>query len=357
MTDGPHGIRLTNGAVGPLGNYLDLDSIVVNSTINPNAAAVATATTTTSNSAAAATTTGPASTVVGGKSNGGAIAGGVIGGLAALALLGFLIWFLRRRRSKRDENEYRDRGPAAIDLMGEESKAFDHNDPQTPGVGYTASNGWNGSSQGYTAYSTVVGAERAAREMEQSHTPFLSTLPPPPASNVTSYPRSINPPSTGGLSPTAEESNPLSSGSNSTGQRSLATQQQYSTGSPVVSTLGSAAGAQPPSPTTSPGMYPGAAPGTAKAAGVALPFTARPPSQAIDNSGTPVSPTSTRQSSAPRMHVPGREQDMGPIMAHQEEEEAQDVVLPPDYRQATEPLPGQGPSPLAPPLEFGAPHA
>ncbi len=45
------------------------------------------------------------------------------------------------------------------------------------------------------------------------------------------------------------------------------------------------------------------------------------------------------------MNVRGREQDMGPIPFSEDGHGSDEGALPPDYQQATEPLPGQGPRP------------
>lgn len=75
-----------------------------------------------------------------------------------------------------------------------------------------------------------------------------------------------------------------------------------------------------------------------KSPGVALPYTAQRPGMMSNSSSQLSTPTG-------RIQRLGRETDMGPLSAHAEDEEDERSreMLPPDYQQATEPLPGQRP--------------
>jgi hypothetical protein len=76
-----------------------------------------------------------------------------------------------------------------------------------------------------------------------------------------------------------------------------------------------------------------------KGSGAALPFTARRPS---------TEDYSLAQVPSRRMVVSGRESDAGPLPLSPTSDESHEMgVLPPDYHQATEPLPGQVSRPSA----------
>lgn len=310
LTDGPHEIMVTNIGQGPRGSFFDFDYAVVNSTTDPSTIVSGTSTGTNTtdidpngamgqDSSAKDESSGP---------NVAAIGGGVGGGVGALILLGLLVWWFLRKRRNGDGDRDSLRRPR-VDLTGEEVKPYDQ-----PGSAATYPH-----SVGYTD-STFSGAPYS--DMRHASQPFLSAVPPPPASNATSYPHSINPPSSVGIPETIEEhTNPLGSNGN-------ASRHTY-TALPGISSVGSnSTGAASSASSTA------ISHGPTKALGVVLPFTARR-TMSDDSSllGTPVS----------RMQRTGREVDMGPLPMHEEEEDEVRGSLPPDYQQATEPLPGQRP--------------
>ena len=90
-------------------------------------------------------------------------------------------------------------------------------------------------------------------------------------------------------------------------------------------------------------MSPGSGrhPGSLKSATVSLPYTSRPPtSPPIREQNTE---TPSAEAGEERMMLPGRDVDVGPLGHHDDREE--DEMLPPNYQQATQPLPGQRPDP------------
>ncbi|TYJ57093.1 hypothetical protein B9479_002194 [Cryptococcus floricola] len=298
LEEGRHTVKLTNLGGGPKGSYFDIDYIVVNSTVEPTLPSNTTASSLPSSSPSSMSS--------------GAIAGAVVGGVVALGLVVALTWFLTRRN--RNKNEPRSLYPkpgrmdTRMDLNGDEVNPFFDDDPQTL---HRTPSGRSSYVLGSLGQGAAVG-ERM---------PFLSGLPAPPGSNAPSYPRSVDP---------LHNASSVAEGVNSNG--------------PWQS--------------------------SAKSAGVALPYTARPPTQSSPasslNTTTPSpAPSSQNEASSPpvedfpnphlpytsaitgeerqnqlslrRMYVPGREQDVGPFGDRAEVEE----VLPPDYNQATESLPGQ----------------
>ncbi|WWC64615.1 uncharacterized protein I303_107226 [Kwoniella dejecticola CBS 10117] len=375
LTDGPHVLQMINLG-GPPGNFLDFDYAVVNSTIDPSGQPHNTTGTNTTSSSS----DNGSSDSSGGSSNIGAIVGGVVGGVVGLALVCILAWFLfcRKQHKNKEGYPYPMKSKEPMDLNGEEVKPFQHpnnqyNDPT--GTHSSSSNGdesYNNS--GYQNQGSLNGhpmsGSTSARDMDQTNMPFLSALPAPPSSNATSYPRSVVPPSSSGRSPSAggEEgySNPFNA--------------------PSSATFGhqSNSGHTHTGPMTPPAAVPSS--GTAGAAGtrstsnktpgVSLPFTALPPIPSSNLSDDPLtsndddhdhnhghnspslsdprprapfaSPRERERTSSiasgQRMYVPGREQDMGPLGLDHSEEEENYGTLPPDYQQATEPLPGQRPS-------------
>ena len=247
-----------------------------------------------------------------------------------IALVAVLAWLLRRRR--RDQGEYEAPSPDPHEFSGDEVKPYMQGSTQ---AAYTLAGGSRG---GYSGQSGYISPSR--REVQQSRTPFLSALPPPPASNATSYPRSYNPTSSVG-SPVdddpAEYISPISDTRSVT--YDSARQRSNDTPSPVSaggsSNQGRASMISAPSlATPSPHPQPTAAQSAPpKAYGIALPYTAQPPA--------PTSDISTPGSGQQRLTRAGRESDLGPI-AHREDA-PYPTVLPPDYQQATEPLPWQAP--------------
>ncbi|KAK8853189.1 hypothetical protein IAR55_003891 [Kwoniella newhampshirensis] len=310
LENGPHTLLITNLGGGPKGSFFDLDAVIVYNIINTPLSANGTHITNGNNS-----TTPPHSSS---SNHVGAIAGGVVGGVAGLALVILLVWFLFRRSESRKGEflPYSRRSDDRMDLDGEEVKPYTQ---QTPDE----------------LYPTTASASDAQREQM---TPFLSALPTPPPSDATSYPQSQYPPSSND-NDRAERQDFLSGGTTPIiGDGSLwqigpipgLSQGSESSGSPTAlpATISSSSGKpgwlrslyEPATSTNGP------------------PTT--PPSQQYQTSSQQDKVLSNPTPA--RMFVHGREQDMGPVMtAGHEAEEGGFGVLPPDYTQATEPLPNE----------------
>lgn len=349
LTDGPHTIVMATLPVSSSLNNVDFDYAVVNSTINPNGV---TGNSTGTNSTTS-TANGQGSTSSGGSST-GAIAGGVVGGVVVLAILGVLAWwFLRRKqRGKRVPSS------EPIDLTGDEVKPFPHG-----GAGGAYGGSGSPGLIGYSA-SQVHHSQRSLLPSNSDSTPQLSSIPQPPPSIATSYPRSVNPPSTFGGSPNhipegmafplPDPYHPVGSSayggyvSPTAGSVPSGSSVMYMPSAPsapasvpasVSSGAASAAGDitqhQPLDPTTPTEAR------KLKSPGVILPFTARPPAPQSTMSDSNSSFSALSTSPFNRMTVHGREQDLGPM--GEIHHEAGEDTLPPNYEQATEPLPNQRP--------------
>jgi len=332
LTDGPHQVVISNlgGGTQGTGAALDFDSAVVNSSTTPVLAnttgvngTISTNVTSSGNASAASTSLTTAKPPSKGT-NVGAIAGGVVGGVAALLILGGLLWFFFFRRKHQYKQARRD----PVDLNGDANQP-DHDGGEVEpfpnsrsGYGST-SPAANSNEYGSGPYAnsssenaSSPGANQSSgREMSQHGPPILTAIPPPPASNATSYPRSPVTRSASGQQGYDDDRLSRTASNDSFRQRSSGPASSGSAPStglapPISSSL-------PPNSST-----------TVKAADVALPFTARVPN-----------------APPPRMNVRGREQDMGPIPFSEDGHGSDEGALPPDYQQATEPLPGQGPRP------------
>ncbi|WVR07706.1 hypothetical protein IAU60_004748 [Kwoniella sp. DSM 27419] len=364
LKDGPHILNMINFGQGPNGaNFLDFDYAVVNSTIDPTKSG------TTGTNLTSTTTLTPGLTPSAGDHRQGgsdlnvaAVAGGAAGGAVALVLIGLVVWFWRKRAAGKKEDSHLGyamrRSSDPIDLNGAEVKPFTHPDMayQHPLMMRSAS-----SSAGEQDYGRE-GVEYApthelpyipsatARAHDHQTSPFLAGLPPPPPSNATSYPRSDRRTSSDGVS-TRGLPNPFGASHTTLAQcdgvEGIGETQQRNPHRPV-----------PGASDVSHGDGPSTTGGRRKGQSTTLPFTARPPSS-IQNSGpvdiaaeplTRQSPSSVTGSPSPtltgprgRMYVPGREVDMGPLPVNVENDDHDERYgpLPPDYAQATEPLPGQ----------------
>jgi hypothetical protein len=352
LTDGPHTIVMATLPVSSSLNNVDFDYAVVNSTINPDGV---TGNSTGTNSTTS-TANGQGTTSSGGSST-GAIAGGVVGGVVVLAILGVLAWWFMRRKQRGK------RVPSSepIDLTGDEVKPFPHG-----GAG-----GAYGGSPGLMGYSAsqVHHSQHSLLPSNSDSTPQLSNIPQPPPSIATSYPRSVDPPSTFGGSPNhipegmafllPDPYHPVGSSayggyvSPTAGSVPSGSSVMYMPSAPsapasvpasVSSGAASAAGEitqhqtlDPTTPTEARKL---------KSPGVILPFTARPPAPQSTMSDSNSSFSALTTSPLTRMTVHGREQDLGPM--GEVHHEAGEDTLPPNYEQATEPLPNQRPQAESP---------
>jgi len=362
LTDGPHNIVVTNVGQGVNGSFFDFDYVQYNTSVDPapsGSVSVSTALPTPStaptttnvvgtdssgtsrnngNDGQADTSSGPGSR--GGGSNTGAIIGGVFGGLVTSALLWALIWWFCLRKRK-DEKEDQGGSQPRIDLSeGREIKPS-FNAPSDAEAAYAAAAGYAtysdySSSQHYSHDRVSQSRQHVAVTPEQpTALPYLTGVPPPPASSAASYPHSIDPPSSIGVPGTIyeglEEGHYSRSYSPNGGQLPAAS---FARAVPGVSSAGSA-----DSDNDSPISVPNSCPTTpsasalAKSSGVGLPFTAHSHgASSVDTTG--------------RLTVEGRPMDLGPIAVEGDDvhdETLVDGMPPPDYRQATQPLPGQRP--------------
>lgn len=303
LTDGPHTLALTNLGNGPAGTALDVDYAIVNSSTTPvitnttgtNGTVSSNVTSTIAQASSTSTSKSTTTTTPTHKaSNAGAIAGGVVGGLAALAILAALLWFFCIRKQQSYKSARRD----PVDLNGEA------NEPESDG----------GEDKPFQTNSYAT-TSAPTSQMTQTG-PVLSAIPPPPPSDATSYPRSA--PTSSGSQYGYDDFQPLSENTSDPHR------QLTSDSSPVRTSVPGSSSSSRTAPIAP--LAPPVIAGSAKVPAVALPFTAR----------QPVSPE--------RMNIPGREQDMGPIpMQFSDDGHDHDGPLPPDYQQATEPLPGQAP--------------
>lgn len=302
LDDGPHTVTLTNGEAG---KFRNLDFMIVNSTIQPGTTPAGTGSDSRPPPEEAA-------------SNTGAIVGGAVGGavgMLLLVLLARLLW--RRSNKKKGDSAYMDKAP--LDLTGDEVRPFRNN--TTPPVDgpmaltqHPSATTTTGSMHG-RQQSANTGLESVYGHVQDAvSTPYLTNIPPPPSSSHASYP----PSSEHTRSPHV---NPYAVGTNRQDRSTMFTASEAGTFGPP-----------PPVP------HPDPSPITQsyKSMAAAIPFTARRPSTLASSEEQ-----STIQTPS-RMFIPGREMDAGPLSpATQESHELE--MLPPDYHQATEPLPGQRP--------------
>lgn len=273
LSEGPHRIIVTNLGKGPGGDFFDFDYAIVNSTVyNSSHTGGGPAGTNGTDLPYPRTADGGQKTPIGG------IVGGTIGGILILAAFGIIALRILRRR-KRDrafKNE--------VDLTGDEIKPY--HGPESAVI--VSSTPGYGQSEGSTT-------------LYHSSQPYLSSVPPPPASNATSYPHSENPPSTVGNAEYTEE--------------------EVGNGPPF--NRGPSRKIQPLFATTIP---------EASSMVTANDYNASIVSESHSN------PSSTTA----RMQIKGRATDLGPATLDEEDEEGS--TLPPNYAQATQPLPTRIPA-------------
>jgi len=305
LKDGPHTVTLTNADAG---RFLDLDHMIVNSTIQPGS------------------NPGSGTNVIAGDSAGGrreegssigAIIGGAVGGAVGALLLVLLAWLLwRRRKRNRSGSEYMDKPP--LDLTGDEIRPFRNSttppaDRPIPSSQHPSATTTTGSMYGRQPSGTAAPDSMYGHVQDAISTPYLAMVPPPPSSSHTSYP----PSSEGPRSPRV---NPYAVGSHRQDRSTTFTASEAGTFGPPPSNH------PDPSPITQ----------SYKSLAAAIPFTARRPSTLASSDGHSMANTPSR------MFIPGREMDAGPLSPTTQESHELEM-LPPDYHQATEPLPGQRP--------------
>jgi hypothetical protein len=245
----------------------------------------------------------------------GAIVGGVVGGTLSIISLAVLAWLLWRRHKRNKAEAYAEK--PSLDLTGDEVRPF--RDGTTP----PADGPFNDPHP--SATSTSV-------QSPSGSTPYLSMIPPPPPSSNASYPASA----------------PDQSREQYDSLRSLGDQAHPPSAFPTSRTSHQAPsdagtfGQPHPQPPAPPPRVPSTSTST-KTPGIALPFTARRPSTLASSEDSSQAQTPSR-----RLFVNGRESDAGPIPLSPLSDESHEMgILPPDYHQATEPLPGQAPKRVA----------
>ena len=274
------------------------------------------------------------------SSNTGAIAGGIVGGVVGLTIIAGLIWFFCFKR-KRDYQKTKTYDPT-LDLNAESNGQNHHLDggevapfPSTSGGPrsaqlYSATSHGSGHQRDMseTGYSSVaLGSAYAAGTARDRDAPSSFFTPPPaPPSNATSYPLSDE----GGTTSPNQYPNPgFQAFPTPSPHSSPAANHSYPASSSGRTNADSVPSNETPTAPQLPVPPQPRQPGSLKSAVVSLPYTARPPA----------SDTAPGAPEPPRMTVPGREVDLGPVPL--EEEHAAQETLPPDYHQATQPLPGQ----------------
>ena len=319
LVDGPHVMTITNVATDQ--PDLDIDYAIVNSTINPQNGNTTTSTgspSENSGTSGSASDSNTGNVTLSGESgsshlassHAGAIAGGVVGGLVGLALVAVLAWWLFRKRFRapilrasfptpKEIGRIDLNGPAVERYGGEEVKPYIVEIPA-----YTSS--YTVSYVPSRSASSVTSDTHYQRSQpgHSAESGFLSSIPPPPASTATSYVHSERPTSDVPIVPPVP--------------RSVASVRTANTAYPGLATRSAASTTSPTneSPTSA----------QIKGAMVAVPYTAQVPAPWGSN----------------RLVREDREQDAGPAGMYAGEA-AKRVTLPPDYEQATEPLPGQVP--------------
>jgi hypothetical protein len=310
LDDGPHTISLTNAEAG---KFLDFDYMLVNSTYQPGTNP-GLGTNTTDGQDAEEVPIRPEET------SKAPIIGGAVGGVLAVLILGLLAWFLwRRRNKKRREDEYSDK--PALDLTGDEVRPFRNSTTPPADDGSYA--------DGQPSASTITNSLQGPNT---SSTPYLSMVPHPPPSSNTSYP----PSSSDHARQSYAELQPMTSP-----QRSGSGHDRSTIYSEVLPSEVGTFGPPQPHPQS---PHPPVPPITQsyKSQSTQLPYTARRPSTLLSSDENSESHTHSR------MFVAGREMDAGPLGPPSPTTEEPEI-LPPDYHQATEPLPGQRPPLPTPP--------
>jgi hypothetical protein len=233
-----------------------------------------------------------------------------------MLLLVVLAWFLWRRRKQTKSEAYMDK--PFLDLTGDEIRPF-RNSTTPPAAGTygltqnPSATTTTGSMYRQQPTTTTPTRGEYGEVQENTSTPYLTMVPPPPSSSHASYPPSSENPRSPHVVPYAVGSHRL--------DRSTVF------AASEAGTFGQTPNPHPdPSPITQ----------SYKSMAAAIPFTARRPSTMASSDEI-----STLQTPS-RMFIPGREMDAGPLSPTTQESHELEM-LPPDYHQATEPLPGQRP--------------
>jgi len=287
LKDGPHTVTLSNVQAD---RYLDFDYMILNSTIEPGSKPVVADT--------------PKVEEKGTST--GAIIGGAVGGSVATLLLVLLAWFLWRRKNKKAFHAgYMDKAP--LDLAGDEIRPF--RSSTTPPAEGPFSDPVQPSAT--TVNGPMYGNEDPSLAYTAMAPPSSTSYPPSSPENQRS-PYAI-------LSPAAASQGHTHNQNSST---------IFSDGPPTseAGTFGHL-NQQPSAPSPITQSY--------KSLAAAIPCTARRPSTLASSEDQSTTHTHSR------MFVPGREVDAGPLSPRSDDESHEMGILPPDYHQATEPLPGQ----------------
>lgn len=302
LTDGPHHLTVFNRG-SPGRTAFDFDYAVVNSSFSPSLGNNATNTTTDR-------TDGGQSEQASSGTNVGAIAGGVAGGVVALALLGFLLWcFLIRKKRLQTDGRTKFYGYDAVDLASDPHAHRDqHPASVTP---YTETNDTVQHSTNFSSTNNLSSGSMSQVAQHNVTQPGLTSVPPPPPSNATSYPRSD-----AGYTETSDPYLSLTAASRPRSSIHLPTPTPQHSDRSVPQVQG-------------------------KQAGVPLPYTAQPVDRPVSVVRSQGLGDSASVRDLERQTVPGRENDAGPVDPNGLDSPGE--LLPPDYHQATQPLPGQRP--------------
>ena len=297
--------------------------MVVNSTVNPIFGSGTNGTSTTGGTIEHNDpSTGSAESSTGGT-NIAAAAGGAAAGAVTLFLLGLLIWFLLRRRRIRESNCEGYEVP--MDLTGEEVKPYIQPTDGRHSYALAAADFSREHSPTLDSDSNVVCTLQDHPISRRG--PFLKAIAPSPASDATSYPPGINSPFYVGI-PKSTDNNAFTGSSPkspSTG-RIPWIQTRVALPVPGISSVGTVSTDLSSRTHTEPASAATLSP-SSKSPGVTVPSSPHPTRSPTNNA------------SLNRMRREGRETDMGPIVVA-EDFGRDDDILPPDYQQATEPLPG-----------------
>ena len=176
LQDGPHTVTLTNADAG---RFLDLDYMIVNSTIHPG-----------SNPDSGTNTTEGDST--GAQREHGSSTGRIIGGVVAAVVVVFLLvlfaWLWRRRVKKRKQSEYELR--PLVDESGDNISPYRDGTPPVAGsIGYPSAQHHSATATTWRTDAAQPSATAATETMDgHGHdampAPYAETVPPaPPASD------------------------------------------------------------------------------------------------------------------------------------------------------------------------------
>ncbi|WVN84918.1 uncharacterized protein L203_100054 [Cryptococcus depauperatus CBS 7841] len=198
LQEGQHTLKAMNLGDGS-NKRLDFDYAVVNSTVKPSAIGGTSQTSTSiTGSHVADTDKAPASS---GKSNTAGIVGGVVGGVLAVTVITIIVWWLLRRRRKAKQEALQEAQIYSYPSITSPTSGPDSTNRPIPSA---PSSAWSGlpvthivhEYQSPTGFEDRSGSSAVANSpASREGNPFMSAIPPPPASTSSSYPFSAYAPS------------------------------------------------------------------------------------------------------------------------------------------------------------------